>query len=82
MLDCCEKKKLFKSKGQTTVEYMLLILVAVILVYNFIIRAREELLAKDIPCPSEDQSLICKIGRVTNNLGTTDPSFRFFRLPR
>lgn len=53
-------------KGQTTVEYMLLLLVVMGLAVTFMGRAREFILGNSQECNAQNRSMICNFERAYN----------------
>ncbi len=71
-----------KDHGQTSVEYILLLVVVIFMIINIMSTVRDRLLGQQNPCPPNDTSIGCNINRAVSSFGTTDESYRFFRLRR
>jgi len=74
--------RLKSESGQTSVEYILLLAVAIAIIMTIMGNVRDRLIARETPCPETDRSLGCTITRGVSSFGATSPSFRFFRLRR
>jgi Flp pilus assembly pilin Flp len=69
-------------KGQTSVEYILMLAVVMVLIINILGSVRDRLMSSQTPCPPNDDSLGCTISRSVASFGTSGDNFRFFRLRR
>ena len=74
--------KKLKESGQTSVEYILMLAVVMIMIINILGAVKERLIAEQTPCPPNDDSIGCTIFRAVASFGTTDDNFRFFTLRR
>jgi hypothetical protein len=70
---------MLNDKGQTGIEYILLLVVMMTIIISLMSRVRERLIGSVFPCPNDDQSLGCVITRSVSTFGS-GPRFRFFRL--
>ena len=70
---------MLNDKGQTGIEYILMIVVMMTIIISMMGRIRERLLGNVFPCPTDDNSLGCVITRSVSSFGS-GPNFRFFRL--
>lgn len=68
------------EKGQTSVEYILLLAAMSVIIFSLLTGIRDRILPRVRPCPENDPTLGCKLARIVDSMGSTDPSFRFFRL--
>lgn len=74
-------RKLSKNeKGQTSVEYILLVAAMAAVIFSIFSGLKDRILPGATPCPDADKSLGCQLSRVVNSMGSTDPTFRYFRL--
>ena len=74
-------KRIFKNqKGQTSVEYILLVGAMAAVIFSILSGLRTRILPAQNPCPDTDNSLGCSLSRIVGNMGSTDPTFRYFRL--
>ena len=74
-------KRIFKNeRGQTSVEYILLVGAMAAVIFSILSGLRARILPAQTPCPETDQSLGCSLSRIVESMGSTDPTFRYFRL--
>lgn len=77
----CLLLKIFKGqRGQTSVEYILLVGAMAAIIFSLLSGLRDRIVPRVNPCPEDDQTLGCQISRVVSSMGTTDPTFRYFRV--
>jgi len=69
-----------REEGQTSVEYILLVAAMAVVIFSILGGLRTRILPSANPCPPEDTTLGCQLSRIVQSLGTTDPSFRYFRI--
>ncbi len=72
--------KKFRSSelGQTSVEYILMLVVVVALMFTVMGMVRNFLVTESGECNPGDQALVCKVQGLFGN----DPKYRYFTLPR
>lgn len=68
--------------GQTSIEYILLLVVVMFMIISIMKTIKQRLIAEQNPCPISDKSLGCTISRSVSTFGTSDPSFRYFQIRR
>lgn len=68
------------EKGQTSVEYILLLAAMSVIIFSLLTGIRDRILPRVRPCPENDPTLGCKLARIVDSMGSTDPTFRYFRL--
>jgi Flp pilus assembly pilin Flp len=74
-------RRLSCEKGQTSIEYVLMLVVVMTMIISVMGRVRERLIGTEFPCPADDKTLGCVVSRSVSSFGST-PDFRFFRLKR
>lgn len=67
------------DKGQTGIEYVLLMVCMMTIIISLMGRIRESLLGSEFPCPNNDNSIGCVITRSISSFGS-DVSYRRFNL--
>lgn len=73
--------KIFKgSRGQTSVEYILLVAAMSAIIFSILSGLRDRIIPRITPCPETDVSLGCQLSRIVSSMGTADPNFRYFRI--
>ncbi len=70
------------QKGQTAIEYVLLIAAMAAIIFSLMGYLKGQILAEEGSCAAGDNSLGCSLQRISSSLGTSDPTFRFFILKR
>lgn len=78
------KKYLFslsqeRESGQTSVEYILMLAVLVVIITSIMGSIQERLIG-ETPCADTDNSLGCTITRSISSFGATGEGFRYFQL--
>lgn len=68
------------ERGQTSVEYILLVAAMAAILFSILSGLRDRIVPRVTPCPDDDLSLGCQLSRIVSAMGTTDPSFRYFRI--
>ncbi len=71
-----------RDRGQTSVEYILMIAVVAYMIITIMGNIRDQLIAEQTPCPANDTSIGCTISRAVSSFGSPDASFRFFQIRR
>ena len=67
------------DKGQTAIEYIILLAVMVVILVPLLAYIRTQLIPERSDCPASDTTIGCGIARFVSSMGTT-PDFRYFTL--
>lgn len=72
------KKLVSGAQGQTSVEYVLMLIVVVALMFTVMGMVRNFLVTETGECRPGDKALVCKVQHLFGN----HPSYKYFTLPR
>jgi len=81
-ISTAKEKSTSTQSGQTSVEYILLLVVVMFMIITIMRNVKNRLIAQQNPCPITDKSLGCTISRAVSTFGTSDPNFRYFQVRR
>lgn len=74
-------RKIRNKRGQTAVEYIILLAAMMAIILPLLGYVRDQLRPAQNPCPDTDQTLGCDIQRFIGTMGATQ-NFRYFTLRR